>query len=264
LVKAGDYVYYKDKDRWDAAPIVVDQYKLVFFTLPKAGCTVWKQLFRRMAGYKDWSLQEYETFIPHNPELNGLKYLYDYSLEEASTMMTSPEWTRAIMVREPKQRFLSAFLDKAVSNDHLHIRNRCCSEKGECVDGAQTIEGFLALCGVCEDEHWRPQHHRMENKYWPYIDQVLYVESAQRDARVLLERIGAWTEYGASGWGEKGDGAIFQSKEVSGAGEHATWAQWQVWKWYTPETEELVEKFYQCDYENPLMNFTRAVCLTCS
>jgi Sulfotransferase family len=264
LVKPGDYVYYKDEGRWDAAPIVVEQYKLLFFSLPKAGCTVWKQLFRRMAGIDNWHIQDETTFVPHNPDFNGLKYLYDYSLEQASEMMTSPEWTRAIMVRDPKQRFLSAFLDKAISNDHKHIRDRCCPDDRSCIDGAQSIEGFLSLCAVCEDDHWRPQHHRMESKYWPYIDHVLNVESADRDAKALLQKIGAWEEYGKSGWGESGNLAIFQSKDVAGAGEHATWAQWQVWKWYTPEIEVMVEQFYQCDYDNPVLNFTRAVCLTCS
>jgi hypothetical protein len=61
LVKAGDFIYYNNPDSWDAAPIVIEKYKLIFFTLPKCGCTVWKQLFRRMMGYSDWSTQDGET-----------------------------------------------------------------------------------------------------------------------------------------------------------------------------------------------------------
>lgn len=264
LVKPGDFVYYQDPRNWDSAPIVVESHKLLFFTVAKAGCTVWKQLFRRMAGYSDWHEQNWETLIPHNPETNGLKYLYDYDIQTASEMMTSREWTRAIMVRDPKERFLSAFLDKALSNDHIHLINSCC-EDGSCVErAAESLSGFLALCRTCQDDHWRPQNDRMESKYWPYIDHVLHVENAFQDAKALLEKIGAWNDYGASGWGENGDLSIFGSKEVAGAGEHATWAQWQVWKWYTPENEVEVEGFYQGDYENPLFNFTRAVCLTCA
>lgn len=265
LVKPGDYIYFQDENmpRWDAAPIVIEKYKLLFFTVPKVGCTVWKQLFRRIMGYPDWKTQDYEKFIPHNPDTNGLRYLYHYPLKEASEMMTSPEWTRAIMVRDPKQRFLSAFLDKAVSNDHLHILKRCCPD-GSCIEGAQTIEGFLKLCGVCEDEHWRAQHKRMESKYWPYMDMVLHVETAEQDAQLLLKKIGAWEQYGQSGWGSDDSLAIFASKEVSGAGEHATWSQYKHWQWYTPETELKVETFFRVDYENPLFNFTPGQCLTCS
>jgi hypothetical protein len=264
LVKAGDYIYYQDPlfPRWDAAPIVIESHKLVFFAIPKVGCTVWKMLFRRMMGYADWQSQDYSSFQPHNPGVNGLKYLYQYSLEEASEIMTSPEWTRAIMVRDPKLRFLSAFLDKAVSNNHTHIRHRCCPDES-CIAEAQTIPGFLQLVQVCDDEHWHGQHARMEAKYWPYIDVVAHVETAAGDARDLLHRIGAWDEYGATGWGVDGDLAIFGSKGTAGAGEHATWSQWKVWQWYTPESERMVERFYQADYTNPLFAFDRDTCLTC-
>jgi hypothetical protein len=40
------------------APIVVKKYKLLFFTIPEVGCTVWKQLFRRVAGYADWQIHQ--------------------------------------------------------------------------------------------------------------------------------------------------------------------------------------------------------------
>ena len=264
LVQAGDYIYYRDDDSWDAAPIVIESHKLLFFTIPKVGCTVWKQLFRRMMNYSDWTSQDYETYQPHNPEVNGLKYLYNYSLEEASIMMTSPEWTRAMMVRDPKQRFLSAFLDKAVGNFHNHIRDRCCHEDDECVENAQTIFGFLTLCSKCYDDHWRPQSTRIDYKYWPYMDQILHVETAANDTRKLLQTIGAWEEFGLDGWGEQAAHSIFASKGSNGAGmNHSTYAEYQVWKWYTPESEQLVERFYQGDYENPLFQFRRGDCLTC-
>ena len=37
---------------WNS-PIVVHEYKLVFFTVPKAGCSEWKYMLRRMMGYHD-------------------------------------------------------------------------------------------------------------------------------------------------------------------------------------------------------------------
>jgi hypothetical protein len=171
--------------------------------------------------------------------------------------MTSPEWTRAIMVREPKQRFLSAFLDKAVSNDHKHIIDRCCPEDGHlldpklCREAEGSASAFLKLAHICDDDHWRPQNSRMESKYWPFIDVVLHVESAYTDSKALLQRIGAWDEYGATGWGRNGLSSIFASTEIQAAGEHATWANWQHWKWFTPDLEEKVERFYMADYENP-------------
>jgi hypothetical protein len=263
LVKPGDFVYYKATDLfWDSSPIVIESHKLLFFSIPKVGCTVWKQLFRKMMGIEDWKSQDYENFLPHNPDVNGLKYLYDYSIEEASIMLSSPEWTRAMMVRDPKIRFLSAFIDKSVSNDHAHIINRCCPDRS-CVDEAQTITGFLKLAQRCDDEHWRSQADRVDYHIWPYMDEILHVENAAADSERLLRKIGAWEEYGASGWGDDGQLAIFGTKEQSGAGIHAQYAEWQVWKYYTPESEKAVEKYYQQDYDHPLFNFTRGQCLTC-
>ena len=215
-----------------------------------------------MMGFKDWQSQDYTAMLPHNPHTNGLKYLYHYSLEEASEMMTSPEWTRAIMVRDPKMRFLSAMLDKSVSNDHIHIIHRCCPDKS-CVEDAQSIPGFLHLVEKCDDQHWRGQHERVDSKYWPYMDFVGHVETAAQDAKTLLEKIGAWEEFGKSGWGKDGTQAIFGSTDAKSAGEHATHSQWKVWQWYTPESEKLVEKHYQADYMNPLFDFDRDTCLTC-
>ena len=57
------------------------------------------------------SLVEHLNSI-HDPAKNGLTYLTDYSLEEAQLMLNSEEWTRAVFVREPKERILSAYLDK--------------------------------------------------------------------------------------------------------------------------------------------------------
>jgi Sulfotransferase family len=284
FVKASDFIYRYDAEHWDSSPIVVEKYKLVFFTVPKVACTVWKQLLRRMEGFENWKLQDgVETFIPHNPATNGLKYLYNYSLSEASEIMTSPEWTRAIMVRDPKSRFLSAFLDKAVSNWGTHMRYHCCrtpqveaqlaadkglspeqeQEENKCVNETQEMPGFLKKIRTCDDDHWRPQHDRMESKYWPYMTQVLHMENAEEDTKELLERLGVFYEFGARGvWNPDTDRAIFESQHVSEVGVHVTYSQFQHWKWYTPALEKIVEEFYASDYENPRLNFTKS-CLTC-
>jgi hypothetical protein len=92
----------------------------------------------------------------------------------------------------------------------------------------------------------------------------MHVENAAPDAKKLLQKINAWDDFGKGGWGEEGDKTpIFGSTEEKSAGTHSTWAQWQVWKWYTPAIEQDVEQFFIGDYENPLLNFTRGTCLTC-
>jgi hypothetical protein len=124
---------------WDGAPVVLEQHKLLFFTTPKVGCTVWKQLFRRVAGLTDWQMPSSEEdnnhppltnhqnpqHLPHNPLRNGLTYLYHYPPDVADAMLTDPTWTRAIFVRDPKERLLSAYLDKAVS-ERQYMMRKCC------------------------------------------------------------------------------------------------------------------------------------------
>ena len=129
---------------WSSVPIVVESHKLIFFTIPKVGSTVFKKLFRRMMGYENWRTKD-----PHDPAHNGLDYLNDYSTKQITLMMTSPEWTRAIFVRDPKERFLSAYLDKVRRKDGMYVKHHCCSA---CVP--KTISGFLNLTKTCYDPHW--------------------------------------------------------------------------------------------------------------
>ena len=210
-----------------------------------------------MMGYKDWNIQsskEDSRQIPHNPKHNGLTYLYHYSLQEANEIIMSPNYTKAIFVRDPKERFLSAFLDKALSNDGIHLQAKCCPS-GDCLKEAQTFPGFTKLVvNGCSNPHWESQSRRMEPKYWKFINFVGHTERASHDARILLESIGAWEEYGKSGWGPNGDKAIFE-QNTENTLSHATHSKSKMW-WYTKELESVVETFYSADYTNPYLNLT--------
>ena len=132
---------------WDRSPVVIESHKLIFFTIPKVGCTVFKQLFRRMMRHENWKTKD-----PHNPHRNGLDYLSEWSLEEAAEMMTSPEWTRAVFIRDPKQRFLSAYLDKAVRKEGQYVNRHCCNDDWTCAP--KNISAFLRTTRHCYDPHW--------------------------------------------------------------------------------------------------------------
>jgi hypothetical protein len=70
-------------------------------------------------------------------------------------MMTSPNWTRAIFVRDPKQRFLSAFLDKAIGNDGWHVLKQCCGSAVDCQNGTGlTRKNMHELLEVCHEDRW--------------------------------------------------------------------------------------------------------------
>jgi hypothetical protein len=254
LLQPDDSIY--SRENWDGAPIVLEEYKLIFFTSAKVGCTVWKQLFRRIAGLKDWKAEATDKLLPWNPELNGLKYLYDYNRETASHMMTSPEYTRAIFVREPKERFLSAYLDKAVTNSNF-IRQKCCPTFGNCTETAKaSLSSFFGLTQWCMNDHWKPQSRRMDPKFWSTINFVGHMDTVATDAERLLRQVGAWDKYGKTGWGIDGSLSIFTTKAGGSGRAHATNAKDRLRLYYTPELERQVEAYYESDYANPVLNLT--------
>lgn len=275
MLHKNDYVF-SDVD-WDAAPIVVPRFKLVFFTVPKIGCTVWKQLFRRMMGFPDWQIQELPN-MPHNPSKNGLYYLYHFTKSSANYMLSSPNWTRAIFTRDPKERLLSAYLDK-VLQEKEYIRIHCCPKNdttssvtstdgritavltkqlsqsklsGFCKQDASnwTFESFvLHVIPNCPDPHWMPQSQRVEAKYWAYIDYVGRIESAAEDARHLLQLLDAYQIFGTN---FTAGNSIF----AANAARHATYSSKLLRMYYTPEIERRVEEFYAADYSHPILNLT--------
>lgn len=254
LLEYSDSIYMREG--WDQSPIVIERYKLIFFTSAKIACTVFKQLFRRMEGFEDWEVEEYDAMLPWNPETNGLKYLYDYDIETANSIMLSDEWTRVIFVREPKWRFLSAYIDKALNNRD-YLAQKCCDwDYDTCVAQAKASpNGFLDLMGVCDDAHWAPQAHRMEDKFWKHIDFVGHFESIEQDTKKFLVQIGAWEEFGATGYGPRKDLAIFQ-KDFA---RHATDSGSHLNQYITPDVERRLDEFYRDDYAHPILNITKII-----
>ena len=260
-----DSVMNKDPKQWDMSPIVVEELQLLFFTVPKVACTTFKQLFRRIKGAKKWQSQNFKRMLPHNPQFNGLIYLSHFNTSFARKIFLDPAWTKAIFLREPKKRFLSAYLDKAVANNGDFIRDKCCATLGtrgrcqfnetcrQCVhNGIKHLEGFLNLIQTCKDAHWESQYNRMEPKYWRYINFIGKMENMAKDGEKLLKRVGAWEKYGRSGWGKFSNASMLDrptgQNHISNSESKAHWH-------YTPELERQVEQYYFQDFINPLFQF---------
>ena len=245
IVEPDDFIY---SYHWEAAPIVNTEFKIIFFTVPKVGCTVWKQLFLRMAGDASWRRMDDQL---HDPSKNGLQYLFHFNISEATRLMNDPEYTRAIFLRDPKERFLSAYLDKAVRGDPSYVASHCCQKDDlQCQEQSRAFPGFVEVSNKCEDQHWRPYSARMEPKYIPTIDFVGHMETAAQDTEALLRKVGAWRRFGAKNWGVSRNESIFAS---TGTVPHATsktaadsWSRLS--KYYTPSLESMVERKYASDY----------------
>ncbi len=180
-------------------------------------------------------------------------------------MMTSDEWTRAVFVREPKERVLSAFLDK-VGNRQL-FGKRCCDNRFKnseadrlyCWDRTRAMDFtyFLNRTLDCPNPHWTPQSKAIDDKWWPYMTFVGYLDSAASDAERLLnsltaERstITAWEKFGKSGWGEDGRRAFLHEIDSDAYAE-------ELQEVYTKCHEAFVEKHWAVEWGHPIYNFEK-------
>jgi hypothetical protein len=230
----------------------------------------------------DWATH-LEPFIPHDPQLNGLIYLYQYKPKDALTILTSPHWTRAIFVRDPKERLLSAYLDKAAKKNGIYVKRHCCnkersSDPNNC--GRRASASFLGFLKVVQtkcprDPHWGLQSKRITWHFRRYIDFVGHFETIHRDTKDLLDQLtvasrnrndrrnnhddtatseeDVWGRYGASGWGPNGTDSIFADGTNA---KHQTSAQDKMRKYYNATVEALVDRLYGGDYSDGLLNFS--------
>ena len=222
----------------------------------------------------------------HLPNVQGLKYLGDFPFEKANEMLTSPEWTRAIFVRDPQQRALSAYLDKAAYSEGYYLRMQCCKRFRpgsieynliNCATGTNrytkpkpgeehikptpilSFEDYVSkIVPKCPDPHWEPQASRMAPKYWETINFVGHFEHLFEDTKTLLTQIDAWEEYGANGWGT-GDGQDAAIFDPGNKVTHGTKAQDKssASQYFTPEAKRHILEYYADDYRHPVLNFTR-------
>ena len=101
--------------------------KLLLFTVLKVSSTVFTQVAKRLDGIPNWSNGCGNV---QNPVTTNLTYLTDVPPKYAEQLLLDPEWTKAIFVRDPKERVLSAYLNKAVG-ETSYIKTRCCNQNSE-------------------------------------------------------------------------------------------------------------------------------------
>ena len=259
----------------NTVPIVNEEYKTIFFQVAKVASSEWTRFFIRLNNDPQWCSND----RIHDAKVNGLKYLSDYSIKEARQMMLNPEWTKAIFVRHPKPRILSAFLDKAVEKSEHFISDTCkvywakkqetASSYEDCLNNHENFDFFLhEITTTLEDNvHWRSIYSRVDEKWWPYMTYVGNMENLSDDAKTFLQSIhsdqtgkSAWETIGTSGWSdnerdcehtERSESDFLAKRDI----KHTTRARDKMLKYYTPELEEFVENHYKDDLENDFFDF---------
>jgi hypothetical protein len=279
ILSPHDLVYHEVRN---TVPIVNEEYKIIFFQVAKAASSQFTRFFMRLEENPSWCSDDYHL---HDRNINQLIYLTDFPSDEAQNMLTSDEWIKAIFVRHPKPRLLSAFLDKAV--DHTdHFGNSTCSvyasKKGgskskgedldleECIEKHQDFSFFLEniTTTLKQNVHWRSIYSRIDEKWWPFVNYVGYMDTLSRDAETFLKQVhsrkdgvSAWDRIGKSGWGDDerdcSGGELPFFAERNDHHRHQTNAKEKMLRYYTPATEKFVESHFADDLNNRFFSFEK-------
>lgn len=225
LLSANDLERLKRVER--GPPIVVPRYKLIFFWNQKSACSYWKRVFQYIQGIPRKQFQ----FI-HTPERSGLKYLDNYSNKSISQMMNDPTWIKATFVREPRERLLSAYLDKAIDNSFI-------LEK--CNRSVKSFAEFIELTRTCKDPHWESQVRLPQHYYKHMIVGVM--ENLPDFTEKLLRKVGAWNDT-VRHWLQNR-----KRNDLVVTRMHATNAKNKILKYYTHSLEKKIVTRYQKDYD---------------
>ena len=264
---------------------VVPEYKLIFFAFPKVACTEWKRMFMRMNNNPKWCKLEGHDI--HKRSMNQIQILRDFAPDVATEMMISDEWTKAAIFREPKERVLSAFLDKAIKKQFVYIET-CCNNlpshdlRDECITNADKFDSFLRFVTEypeeCFNVHWEPQVEKIDSKWWPYIDHIGYQHNLLEDSKEILSMItsvnddaetetetetsiSAWDKFGGSGWGAPDENETNCENRMQSNAEadshsfleqntsyHNFDAGSKMKEWYSAELEKLVEEKWAVEW----------------
>ncbi|XP_063438934.1 carbohydrate sulfotransferase 9-like [Mytilus trossulus] len=207
-----------------SSPIVVKKYKLIFFWNQKAGCTYWKRLLQFIQGIKNKEL--------HVPGRNGLTHLTQFKDSEVTEMMFDDSWIKAVFVREPRERVLSAFLEKGLNP--ARMRDMCRRP------AVKSLSEFITLIKTCKEVHWSSQVKLPRHLYkYTWIGKMPDINTFTQN---LLTKIGAWNDTVKD---------YLNSKEqFEKTRPHATSASEKLLQYYNDtESQDTIFKMYAADYD---------------
>ncbi|XP_033113862.1 carbohydrate sulfotransferase 11-like [Anneissia japonica] len=183
--------------------IVVDEYKLMYCSVPKTGCTNWKRLFLVLRGRYN-STDDIEQSKAHQ----RFKTLADVTEAEAEKILKT--YTKLFFLREPFGRIVSAYRNKFEDNSHnamafrkpfvssimkMYRENNTVDEtlmKGNLSVTFQEFVQYLgdnrnSLSGLPE-EHWR-ETYRLCSPCEIDYDYIGHFDTLFEDSKFILKAL---------------------------------------------------------------------------
>jgi hypothetical protein len=157
--------------RWPSSAMMVsEQHKLLYIPVAKCACTSLKSSMLALA-----EIEQYPRAVELGVHLvtdrfNTGVQLKDKSMKRAWDILASTDYFKFMVVREPFERLVSAYLEKFVYNRHnernlLHTRDVIARAQGSSAIDLQrgiSFDDFVSAIITEEpgelDPHWRPQN----------------------------------------------------------------------------------------------------------
>ena len=163
-------------------PFVVFEHRLLFCKIAKVASSGWLRLLRRMEGHASWAVNPY--FMSPDGYVGGLRQMSHLSHAEALRVLRdSRNWTRIVIVRDPAERLLSAFLDKVHKPSESKTQIKIYSEELFGLPRSEfanvTFADFVervayGLTHSIVDQHWSLLSDQCDLRNWlPAYDLVI-------------------------------------------------------------------------------------------
>jgi len=198
--------------------------------IPKVGCTEFWKLMWRLAGDAKW-----DSASPHFASLHPGSYDAAANVQLASL---SPPLLddrvrrivhRSVFFRDPLERLLSAYLDKLASNSYVynymhidgqvphnrfswdHFLREFIAAHRDAARGQKPASPVAAV--LLSDPHFVSQLDVCSlRSTLPMYNFIGYIDEAAHDARLLLDRLGLWEQFGRTGYGARGEWGFFETQ----------------------------------------------------
>lgn len=249
---------------------------LVFCGIPKCGITQWLQFLRFTLGAKDYQS------MPYFKEDARHFYLDTLAPNVRENMWNT--YTKAILIRNPAERLLSAYLEKIKSTKPAGKNSPFGSNDtfAEFVDilSMTNITKYrnntICYTGISwfTDPHWRPQAWSCGlSENMAKLDYVGTLDQAAHHTIAILEKVGLWESHGkhyrvSARGSKKGNAAMtwpppltnntdavgFQ-QVVTKEGhdgltfQHSKGSKTKLDEYYTPELMRRVKELYWMDFK---------------
>ena len=175
--------------------------KLAFCGIPKAGITQWLHFLRFTIGAKDYQSIPYCKLDAQQFRFDGLRP------EIQEQVWKNDSWTKAIFLRDPAERLLSAYLDKVQTKEgqrkppfgyNVSFANFIdILSSNDIRHGVNATHGAMTGLSWMSDPHWRPQAWSCGlSENISKFDYIGTLDNAAIHSKALLQQVHMWETFG--------------------------------------------------------------------